>query len=66
MSSIAPESLLLNHSLCDTEVLYIPSMDVLIVMRVHELLGLKDLFTGAAAMQDLNSILYQRIYNVLC
>lgn len=65
LSSINLEELLESHSLCDTEVLYLPGMDILLVMRIHEILGLRELFEAATAMQELNSILYQRIYNVL-
>lgn len=65
LSSVNVEDLLTSHSLCDTEVIYLPGMDILLVMRVHELLGLKELFAASSAMQELNAILYQRIYNVL-
>ncbi len=65
LSAINVEDLLSSHSLCDTEVIYLPGMDVLLVMRIHELIGLKELFAASSAMQELNSILYQRIYNVL-
>lgn len=65
LDTVDPENVLMNHSLCDTEVVYLPSMDLLLVMRVHEILGLKDLFDGAATMLDLTAILYTRIYNVL-
>lgn len=65
LSAVDIEELLSQHSLCDTEVVYLPGMDVLLVMRVHEIIGLKELFAAASAMQELNSILYQRIYNVL-
>jgi hypothetical protein len=44
---------------------YITSIDVLLVMRVQEMIGLKDLFAGAATMLELTSILYKRVYNVL-
>ncbi len=65
LEGVNPESLLLSHSLCDTEVVYIPSIDVLLVMRVQEMIGLKELFAGAATMLELTSILYKRVYNVL-
>jgi len=65
LAAVQPEELLLSQTLCDTEVVYLPSIDVLLVMRVQEMIGLKDLFTGAATMLELTAILYQRVYNVL-
>lgn len=65
LMSVEPAQLLLNHNLCDSEILFVPSMDMLLVMRVHEIIGLKDVFEGAVAMLDLHTILCQRVYSVL-
>jgi len=39
-----------------------PSCDRFFALTLPELLGFKDLFTGARAMLELNSILHERIY----
>lgn len=49
----------------DLEIINVRGCDRCFVVNLKELIGLKELLSGAKVMLDLNSIIHERLYNVL-
>ncbi|MFT4833520.1 MAG: hypothetical protein ACJA2C_000767 [Marinoscillum sp.] len=48
-----------EHS--DVEILFLPEMDKFIILDIHQLIELKELFAGACAMLELNAFIHKGI-----
>lgn len=56
---------LLSSDTPDIEILHMPSCDRLFVLTIHDVLELRELFAGAFAMLELNSLIHKKIIRKL-